>query len=42
MQVINNAEFTVEELEARFELEAIPVDSASPDWKCDCNFHFEN
>jgi hypothetical protein len=32
--------FSVAELEARFEMQAIPVglSSVTPDWKCNCSF----
>ena len=35
-----NDAFTIAELEARFEMQAIPVGaaSASPEWKCSCTF----
>jgi hypothetical protein len=34
--------FSVEELEARFEMEAVPVTGGDvlPDWTCECNIKF--
>ncbi len=34
--------FSVEELEARFEMEAVPVggNELLPDWTCECNIKF--
>jgi hypothetical protein len=34
--------FSVEELEARFEMEAVPVTGSDvlPDWTCECNIKF--
>ncbi len=36
MNAINNNEFAIEELEARFEMEAIPG-APSTDWTCTCS-----
>jgi len=34
--------FSIAELEARFEMQAVPVATAgaSPDWQCSCTFTF--
>lgn len=34
--------FSIAELEARFEMQAMPIGgpSASPDWQCSCTFTF--
>ncbi|WP_267877724.1 hypothetical protein [Duganella guangzhouensis] len=34
---IAQVEFVVEELEARFEMEAVPSGVESPDWTCTCS-----
>jgi hypothetical protein len=36
----DNQAFSIAELEARFEMQALPVGtlSSSPDWKCSCTF----
>lgn len=38
----DNKAFSIAELEARFEMQALPVGtgSANPDWKCSCTFEF--
>ena len=37
-----NQAFSVAELEARFEMQAMPIGgaAASPDWQCSCTFTF--
>lgn len=37
-----NEAFSIAELEARFEMQAVPVglNPVSPDWKCGCTFEF--
>jgi hypothetical protein len=37
-----NETFSVAELEARFEMQAVPsgVNPINPDWKCGCTFEF--
>ena len=37
-----NETFSIAELEARFEMQAVPIGgpAASPDWQCACTFTF--
>jgi hypothetical protein len=37
-----NKTFSIAELEARFEMQAMPIGAtpASPDWQCSCTFTF--
>ena len=32
--------FSIAELEARFEMQAMPVGGLNPDWQCSCTFTF--
>jgi hypothetical protein len=38
----DNKAFSIAELEARFEMQALPVGgvAANPDWQCSCTFTF--
>lgn len=38
----HNGAFSIAELEARFEMQAVPVSTLnpSPDWQCSCTFTF--